>query len=141
MTVGSDNGCDRELDRKIEEALDRVLDPCSCGMGNPVSVRELGLVRDWAFDDDGHLTVRMCVTAPACQMGPVILEGARRRLEEIPEVKVADCWIDASVFWSPDLVSERGREKMEARRRRSALAVPVRPQEWRTAKRGAPANA
>jgi metal-sulfur cluster biosynthetic enzyme len=141
MAMQPDNGCDPELDRKVEEALDRVLDPCSCGMGNPVSVRELGLVCDWVFEDDGHLSVRMCVTAPACQMGPVILEGARRRLEEIPEVKVADCWIDASVFWSPDLVTTRGREKMEDRRRRSAREVPVRPQEWRTAKRVSRANA
>jgi len=39
--------------------------------------------------------------------------------------------IDTDTFWTPQLMSERGRAKLAARRQGSMERVPVRPRQWK----------
>jgi metal-sulfur cluster biosynthetic enzyme len=130
-----------DIDEAITQALDRVYDPCSVGINRPMSLREMGLIRGWDVDDDGRVTVRMCVTAPVCQMAPHMTEAVREELERIPGVASAQAHIDHHVLWTPEMMSPAGRDKLASQRaaaERAAGPVPRRARRPKPAQAEAP---
>ena len=63
------------LDDAVRAALHQVCDPCSIAAQAPVSIIDMGLVRDWKVDN-GELVVRMALTSPSCTMGPHMMRAA-----------------------------------------------------------------
>lgn len=122
---------DPRFDDQIRAALGRVYDPCSLAANNPLSLIDMGLVRDWRLDAQGNLCVRMCVTAPSCLMAPKFLEAARVELRKIEGIGAVAVDVDPSVFWTPELMSDAGKALEARRHARSRRAAPVRPQQWR----------
>jgi metal-sulfur cluster biosynthetic enzyme len=120
-------------DEQIIAALHEVYDPCSLALNNPLSIVDMGLVNGWQLDADGALQVTMCVTGPGCLMAPKFTAGAREQLLKLPFVRTVDVEVDASVLWSPDLMTDRGRQQQRAAHQRARRLVPVRPQQWREA--------
>ena len=121
------------LDTAIADALETVCDPCSLAANAPLSVVDMGLVRSWTADADGNVVIRMCVTSPCCTMAPNILRGATEALEAVPGVRSVHIDIDASLAWSPDWMTERGKTMLAKRRARALEVSGVRPQQWRSA--------
>lgn len=119
------------LDEQIKAALDKVCDPCSIAANAPVSIIDMGLVRDWSVDDEGNVVVRMCVTSPSCDMGGHMARGAETQLAQIPGVRSAQVELDASVFWTPDEMTQKGKQVLMERRQASLERSPVKPQQWR----------
>jgi metal-sulfur cluster biosynthetic enzyme len=119
------------LDTAIREALHQVCDPCSIAANAPVSIIDMGLVRDWSIDPDGNLVVRMALTSPSCTMGPHMIRGAEQLLSGIPGLKSARVEVDAAMFWTPAELTEKGRAVLESRRATSLASAGVRPQQWR----------
>ena len=126
----------RSFDTAIREALDQVCDPCSIAASAPLSILEMGLVRGWSIDDEANLIVRMCVTSPSCTMGPHMVRAAEALLAKIPGLNSARVEIDSRVFWTPDHMTQRGKEVLDGRRSSSLAKSPVAPQQWRNAARG-----
>jgi metal-sulfur cluster biosynthetic enzyme len=120
-----------ELDERIEETLHRVYDPCSLAAQNPISLVDMGLVREWTLDEAGHLDVRMCVTSACCTMSPHFVRASEAELAKLEGVTSVTVRVDAAVFWTPDLMSERGKEKLEERRRATIERTGVRPMMWK----------
>jgi metal-sulfur cluster biosynthetic enzyme len=118
------------LDRAIEAALGRVFDPCSLAANAPVSIVDMGLVLGWRVDEAGNVTVRMCVTSPCCTLAPNIAAGAERELRRIDGLAEVTVEMDAATFWTPDRMTDRGRETLRLRRERSQALLPVRPRQW-----------
>lgn len=119
------------MDREIAEALATVYDPCSLAANAPVSIIDLGLVREWSVDDEGNLRVKMCVTSACCTMAPNIVRGAIQVLRAIPGVKSAEVELDPTFFWTPESMTELGRETLRIRREASLSQSKVKPQQWR----------
>lgn len=119
------------LDDQIAEALGSVYDPCSLASNAPVSIIDMGLIKSWTVDDAGNLHVTMCVTSACCTMAPNIVRGAVAALTAIPGIKAAEVQIDPSVFWTPDSMTERGRETLRRRREQSLAHTKTTPQQWR----------
>ncbi|WP_376703071.1 iron-sulfur cluster assembly protein [Mesorhizobium sp. ISC25] len=119
------------LDDQIAEALGSVYDPCSLASNAPVSIIDMGLIKSWTVDDVGNLHVTMCVTSACCTMAPNIVRGAVAALTAIPGIKAAEVKIDPSVFWTPDSMTERGRETLRRRREQSLAQTKTTPQQWR----------
>lgn len=69
---------------QIREALRPVMDP-EMGM----SVVDMGMVRHIEVDDEGHVEVKMVLTAPFCPLAGLITEQARRAVAAVPGVKEA----------------------------------------------------
>jgi metal-sulfur cluster biosynthetic enzyme len=120
-----------ELDDLILAALRRVDDPCSVAQQRPLSIYDMGLVRDWEVTD-GEVTIRMCVTSPSCQMAAHFLAAAEREVECIPGVRKATAFVDADFFWTPDRLSREGaaslaRQRAWSRRRRPPVPVGGNP--------------
>lgn len=120
------------LDDRIRDALEQVCDPCSIAANAPLSIIDMGLVRGWTVED-GHLLVTMCVTSPGCTMGPNMVRAAEELLNAIDGLKSARVEFDPSIFWTPDEMTERGKDLLSGRRSRSLERADVKPQQWRQA--------
>jgi metal-sulfur cluster biosynthetic enzyme len=125
-----------DLDRQVNDALGRVYDPCSVAVNNPLSIVDMGLVRDWRVDDEGHISVVMCVTGPGCMMFPKFIDAARNELTKLDFVSSVEVRMDLSVLWTEDLMTDRGRQLQNQRHRRTYEISPVQPRQWRKATPG-----
>jgi metal-sulfur cluster biosynthetic enzyme len=119
------------VDDAVRAALHQVCDPCSIAAQAPVSIIDMGLVRDWKVDDNGELVVRMALTSPSCTMGPHMMRAAEALLSDVPGIISARVEVDPTVFWTPGDMTEGGRGALASRRENSLLAAAIRPQQWR----------
>ncbi len=91
-------------DKKVWEALGTVYDP-----EIPASIVELGLVYLVTSEpvEGGHrVAVRMTLTAPACGIGPILVDDVRRKVLEVPGVVEADVELVFDPPWDPSRMSE-----------------------------------
>ncbi len=89
---------------KVWDALKTVYDP-----EIPASIVELGLVYLVASEpvEGGHrVVVRMTLTAPACGIGPILVDDVRRKVLGVPGVKEADVELVFDPPWDPSMMSE-----------------------------------
>ena len=114
----------------LEAALEAVVDPCSVAAGTPLSVRDMGLVRDLAVDDAGRVRLLLCVTGPGCTFVGVMADAARERLSAVRGVSDVDVVLDPDVVWDPSWQSERARAALDARRERAVVDLGLRPRMW-----------
>jgi len=78
----------------------------------PVNIVDLGLIYGLEVNAEGKVSVQMTLTAPGCGMGPIIAAEAREKiltLDGITDASVELVWEPA---WSPDRISEAGKEKL-----------------------------
>jgi probable FeS assembly SUF system protein SufT len=97
------------LEDRVWSVLRTIFDP-----EIPVNIVELGLVYDCSVDadeEDGKrdVHIKMTLTAPACGMGPVLVEDVRRKLETMPDVRMADIELVFDPPWNPDMMTEAAR--------------------------------
>jgi metal-sulfur cluster biosynthetic enzyme len=118
------------FDDAIKDALQKVCDPCSIAANAPISVLDMGLVKDWSVDEQGNLLVRMCVTSASCTMGPHMVRAAEELLSKIPGLTSAKVEVDPTVFWTPQQITGEGQSILEERRSSSFERSPVVPQQW-----------
>jgi metal-sulfur cluster biosynthetic enzyme len=100
----------------VRAALDDVYDPCSQAWQRPLSLVDLGLVREVDVDDSGHVTVRVSLTVPFCVAVATIMQAVERRVSELPGVATVLVDIDQDTPWSPELMTDEGRRVLERRR-------------------------
>jgi probable FeS assembly SUF system protein SufT len=94
-------------EEKVWDALRQVYDP-----EIPSNIVELGLVYEVRADraDGGHrVHVQMTLTAPACGIGPVLVEDVRRQVLAVPGVVDADVELVFDPPWDPSRMSEAAR--------------------------------
>lgn len=91
-------------EEKVWDALRQVYDP-----EIPSNIVELGLVYAVAaepVEGGQRVKVVMTLTAPACGIGPVIVDDVRRRVLGVPGVKEADVDLVFDPPWDPSRMSE-----------------------------------
>ncbi|KPK81670.1 MAG: hypothetical protein AMS25_05335 [Gemmatimonas sp. SM23_52] len=85
-------------EEQAREALKQVEDP-EIGL----NIIDLGLV--YEIDIEGStVSVRMTLTSPGCPVGPQLLGGAKRALEELEGVEQANIELTWEPFWTPERV-------------------------------------
>jgi metal-sulfur cluster biosynthetic enzyme len=124
MSVAPDEG-------QIEAEMALVVDPCSIMANAPLNVFELGLVRIWKLDTEGHVHVTLSPTSPSCTLIGSIMTGIEERVAAVPGVRSVTVELDGDTMWTMNLMTEDGRSKLAGRREGSAKRVPLRPQQWR----------
>ena len=107
-----------QLDRQIREVLSQIHDPCSIAAGRPISVLDMGLVRDWKFDR-GVLNITFCVTFAGCTMAPHFTQAAAKKLTEIDDIELVITHVDTEFVWTPDLIKA------------APIKMTGEPQAWR----------
>ena len=101
---------------EVRRALLTVYDPCSQAWSRPLSVVDLGLVRDVAVDATGAATVRIGLTAPFCMAVATIMQAVEQRVGQLPGIRAVHVEIDTEAAWSPELMTAQGRSALAARR-------------------------
>ena len=105
-----------ELTTAVDDALGEVYDPCSQAWNRPLSVRDLGLVRQVTVADGGRVTVRLSLTAPFCTALAVLMKAVEVRVGAVPGVAAVTVDVDAETPWSPALMTDTGRATLAHRR-------------------------
>jgi probable FeS assembly SUF system protein SufT len=81
----------------------------------PVNIVDLGLVYSLDIqsgESGSSVTVQMTLTAPGCGMGPIIASEARQKVLTLDGVTDANVELVWDPPWSPERISEEGRQKL-----------------------------
>jgi len=99
---------------RVREACREVVDPCSAATGSTLDIVEMGLVKSIDVTD-GHVSIAMRITTPACHMVPYFVEEVESRVSKLPDVESVALETDSGFEWTEDMMSD------DARRRRQAM--------------------
>lgn len=97
-----------------EEAVWGVLKTCY-DPEIPVNIVDLGLIYGCEVtpsEQGSRVRVQMTLTAPGCGMGPVIAREAEEKIIGLAGVAEANVEVVWDPPWSPDRISEEGRQKL-----------------------------
>ena len=84
--------------------LAKVAEPCSLAMGNPMSICDMGLVEELAFER-GVVRVVLCLTDPACVNYSKICAYVTDVLKDLAWVERVEIAQTTRVLWTPDRVT------------------------------------
>ena len=101
--------------QQVWSALERVVDPCSIATGAPISLVEMGMVkqihRGW---DDVRIVLRL--TSPICWQAANIVAKVEEVVGALPGVATVTCEIDPNSDWMPDMIDPEARRRLRALR-------------------------
>ncbi len=106
---------------EVLACLDKVMDPCSAASASPMSIVEMGLIRDLQIGDDGRILVGLRLTSPSCYMVSYMATHARQYIGALAGVSHVEVEADAGLDWDPSMIAPAAAE-----RRRAALSLYVR---------------
>ncbi|MFJ8033469.1 metal-sulfur cluster assembly factor [Streptomyces sp. NPDC096032] len=112
---------------QVHTALGEVYDPCSQSWQRPMSLVDLGLVRDVAVDGEGRATVRISLTAPFCMAVPVIMQSVEQKVGAVDGVTGVTVELDGGTLWRPELMTDKGRAQLAAARTEDRRMLPLTP--------------
>lgn len=101
-----------DLDRRVRERLDEVLDPCSTFTERPQSITDLGLVERVTVDG-GDVTVHLLPTNQLCTYIPHMTEEIEGRVRSLPSVDSIAVEVVADEVWTRDRMTEAARRERE----------------------------
>jgi metal-sulfur cluster biosynthetic enzyme len=112
----------------IRDTLNQIVDPCSRAAGAPAGLVEMGMIPTVTLTDfsDGQVEVgvKLIVTHPFCMMSSIFISEIDQKLSAMPGVGKVNVEFDARDFWTPDLMSDGYRQRLDdirARRRENTL--------------------
>jgi metal-sulfur cluster biosynthetic enzyme len=108
---------------RVRQLLAEVVDPCSTASVLPMSIVELGLVRDVVLDE-GVLAVYLRLTSPSCMMVAYIAKEVIARLGHLPGVTEVRVMPDEGLDWDPSMMDPH--VAAERSRRLVRLGMPAR---------------
>ena len=92
------------IEARVVAALETVRDP-----EIPVNIYELGLIYGVQVDDEGHVRVRMTLTAPNCPVAQSLPEEVRQKAASVEGAKGADVDVVWEPPWNRGMMSEAAR--------------------------------
>jgi probable FeS assembly SUF system protein SufT len=99
-----------DLEQQIWTALKTCYDP-----EIPVNIVDLGLVYSMEIapvEAGSRVDVKMTLTAPGCGMGASIAADARYKILALPGVTDADVEVVWDPPWSPQMISDEGKQRL-----------------------------
>ena len=95
----------------MRQALENVVDPCSIATGVPISLADMGLIKElqWLA---GDVKVALQLTSPICWQAANILNAVERAVMTVPGVRSVNCTLDPGTEWMPSMMSAGARERL-----------------------------
>jgi metal-sulfur cluster biosynthetic enzyme len=109
--VNLTGGNEVEHEEAVRQALEGVVDPCSIATGAPISLAEMGLIKElhwWG----GEVKLVLQLTSPICWQAANILSAVERTVMSVPGVRSVDCTLDPTSEWMPSMMSAAARERL-----------------------------
>jgi metal-sulfur cluster biosynthetic enzyme len=97
------------LREQVLEILHDVYDP-----ELPLNIADLGLIYDLQVSDEGDVYILMTLTAPGCPVGDLIAQEIQDRVLALPGVRDVRVDITFDPLWTPERITEEGREALRA---------------------------
>lgn len=98
------------LEEKIREKLKSVHDP-----EIPVNIVDLGLIYELDINDDGEVYIEMTLTSIGCPVADSLVNEVKRTAESVDEVRKVEVDLVWQPPWSPEQVTDEGRQKLRAK--------------------------
>ena len=94
---------------QVWEILHDVYDP-----EIPLNIADLGLIYDLQVSEAGEVSIQMTLTSPGCPIGDMLADEIRDRVMSIPGVKDVHVEFTFDPLWTPERISEEGRQMLRA---------------------------
>ena len=94
---------------QVWEILHGVYDP-----EIPLNIADLGLIYDLQVSEAGEVSILMTLTSPGCPIGDMLADEIRDRVMSIPGVKDVHVEFTFDPLWTPERISEEGRQMLRA---------------------------
>lgn len=111
ITSESETPTDGDLEQAAWDQLKTCYDP-----EIPVNIVDLGLVYSLSVtphqEGGSEVNVQMTLTAPGCGMGPILASEARQKILTLDGVTEANVDLVWDPPWTPDRISEEGKQKL-----------------------------
>lgn len=78
----------------------------------PINIVDLGLIYGLKVED-GKVDIKMTLTTSFCPLASLIVEDVRKNVEKIKGVKKVNIELVFEPAWSPDMMSNSAKKKME----------------------------
>jgi metal-sulfur cluster biosynthetic enzyme len=98
---------------EVRNALARVVDPCSIATGVPLTLAEMGMVRDIAIEGGG-VAVTLVLTSPICWQAGNIIQAVEASVSRVPGVTTVTCAVDHDAGWLPSQMDPGARRRLRA---------------------------
>jgi metal-sulfur cluster biosynthetic enzyme len=105
----------------VRNALELIVDPCSIATGVPISLVQMGLVKE-ITSAGGDVTIILRLTSPICWQGANILRSVEEAAGTLAGVRSVKCILDPAGEWMPDMMSPDARARL--RKLRPLSKVP-----------------
>lgn len=97
-----------DIERRVVDALKEVFDP-----ELPVNVYDLGLIDEIEVDEEGHVMIKMILTAIGCPVAPTITMTAEAIVsEKVPDAKSVNVELLWDKPWTPDRITPDGKDQL-----------------------------
>jgi metal-sulfur cluster biosynthetic enzyme len=106
----------------IQTILDQVVDPCSIATGLPISLTDMGMVREVTLSEDGVAHVELRLTSPVCWQAANIIAQVEQVVARVPGVGKVICTVDPASEWTPDMMATGPRAELRRLRPMGALS-------------------
>lgn len=106
----------------LRAVLDHVVDPCSIATGLPISLNDMGMVKEVRLSESGVAHVQLRLTSPICWQAANIIARVEEAVACVPGVICVTCTIDSAAEWMPDMMAASARDGL--RRLRPMEALP-----------------
>jgi metal-sulfur cluster biosynthetic enzyme len=103
---------DTSLDqlKAISDALQHVVDPCSIATGTPVSLPDMGMIKQIDLSGE-RVRITLRPTSALCLQIGNIVDAVEHRVSQIPGIASVACMVDTSGDWSPEMMAVKARRK------------------------------
>ena len=98
---------------QVLACLDKVVDPCSAASASPMSIVEMGLIRDVRISPAGDVSVFLRLSAPSCYMVSIMSTHAQQYIGELAGVGHIEVQADAGLDWDPSMISPEATRRRE----------------------------
>jgi metal-sulfur cluster biosynthetic enzyme len=95
----------------VRQALESVVDPCSIATGVPISLADMGLIKDLRWLS-GEVEVVLQLTSPICWQAANIIDAVERAVMTVPGARSVKCTLDPGYEWTPKMMSAEARERL-----------------------------
>jgi metal-sulfur cluster biosynthetic enzyme len=107
----------------VWRAVNRIPDPCSVAMAEPIGIADLGLVEGITVRD-GAVEVTLVPTSPHCLYVGLFEQDVEARVRELDWVRSVEVrCLEGHVIWDESRLSETARARLD--RRRAALRAEL----------------
>lgn len=103
-----------DIETRVVEQLENVLDPCSCLTDQPVSIVDLGLVNEVVVEGRS-VSVELLPTTPMCLYMTQIIDEATAEIRKLDTVESVEVEQNVEAMWRPDRMDEDLRNAREQR--------------------------